>query len=319
MTKELQNKSMMEELQNKKMIKDMENKSINKDSQEKDLIEPLQEKPRQRFLVLDTSTAVMAAAVMEERSLLEERNERAERNHSVHVVPVMEQLLAASSTEPGQLSGIAVGIGPGSYTGIRIAVTAAKTLAWAWDIPVAGVSSLQAIAWGGWHSGLAAKAMAAADDAAAGACGTPSADQGGTSAAPVHWIVPLVDARRGQAYTALFASAGGDAPRRLAPDAIRQMDGWLDELAARIAEAVPEERPAAVWIVGETGQHAEAAAALRCPAGTALQLVPYELEGRWIGRLGAEALLAGQRDDVHALVPNYTQLSEAEANLLRKG
>lgn len=319
MTKELQNKSVMEELQNKKMIKDMENKSIIKDSQEKDLIEPLQEKPRQRFLVLDTSTAVMAAAVMEERSLLEERNERAERNHSVHVVPVMEQLLAASSTEPGQLSGIAVGIGPGSYTGIRIAVTAAKTLAWAWDIPVAGVSSLQAIAWGGWHSGLAAKAMAAADDTAAGSGGTPSADQGGTSAAPVHWIVPLVDARRGQAYTALFASAGGDAPRRLAPDAIRQMDGWLEELAARIAEAAPEERPAAVWIVGETGQHAEAAAALRCPAGTALQLVPYELEGRWIGRLGAEALLAGQRDDVHALVPNYTQLSEAEANLLRKG
>ncbi|WP_434756720.1 tRNA (adenosine(37)-N6)-threonylcarbamoyltransferase complex dimerization subunit type 1 TsaB [Paenibacillus amylolyticus] len=261
----------------------------------------------------------MAAAVMEGRSLLEERNERAERNHSVHVVPVMEQLLAASSTEPGQLDGIAVGIGPGSYTGIRIAVTASKTLAWAWDIPVAGVSSLQALAWGGWHSGLAAKAQAAADDAAAGAGGTPSADQGGTSAAPVHWIVPLVDARRGQAYTALFASAGSDTPSRLAPDAIRQMDGWLEELAARLAEAAPEERPAAVWIVGETGQHAAAAAELRCPAGTALQLVPYELEGRWIGRLGAEALLAGQRDDVHALVPNYTQLSEAEANLLRKG
>ena len=81
-------------------------------------------------------------------------NERAERNHSVHVVPVMEQLLAASNTQPGQLDGIAVGVGPGSYTGIRIAVTAAKTLAWAWDIPVAGVSSLQAIAWGVCHCNL---------------------------------------------------------------------------------------------------------------------------------------------------------------------
>lgn len=283
------------------------------------MMEDLQKEPRQRFLALDTSTAVMAAAMMEGHALLEERNERAERNHSVHVVPVMEQLLAASSTQPGQLDGIAVGIGPGSYTGIRIAVTAAKTLAWAWDIPVAGVSSLQAIAWGGWHSGLAAKAEAAAEDAAAGAGGTPSADQGSTGAAPVHWIVPLVDARRGQACTALFASAGSDAPRRLAPDAIRKMDGWLEALAARMAEAAPEERPAAVWFVGETGPHAAAAAELRCPAGTALQLVPYELEGRWVGRLGAAALLAGQRDDVHALVPNYTQLSEAEANLLRKG
>ncbi|WP_275670031.1 tRNA (adenosine(37)-N6)-threonylcarbamoyltransferase complex dimerization subunit type 1 TsaB [Paenibacillus amylolyticus] len=310
---------MIQGLGNEGKIKGLGKEGTIKGLGNNETIEELQEKPRQRFLVLDTSTAVMAAAVMEERSLLEERNERAERNHSVHVVPVMEQLLAASSTKPGQLDGIAVGIGPGSYTGIRIAVTAAKTLAWAWDIPVAGVSSLQALAWGGWHSGLAAKAQAAADDAAAGAGGTPSADQGGTGAASVHWIVPLVDARRGQAYTALFASAGGDAPRRLAPDAIRQVNGWLEELAARLTEAAPEERPAAVWIVGETGQHAAAAAELRCPAGTALQLVPYELEGRWIGRLGAEALLAGQRDDVHALVPNYTQLSEAEANLLRKG
>lgn len=283
------------------------------------MMEDLQKKPRQRFLVLDTSTAVMAASVMENHRLLEERNERAERNHSVHVVPVMEQLLAASGTQPGQLDGIAVGIGPGSYTGIRIAVTAAKTLAWAWDIPVAGVSSLQARAWGGWHHGLAAKAEAAAEEpAAAGAGGTPSADEGSQSAAPVHWIVPLVDARRGQAYTALFASAGSDAPRRLEPDAIRKMDGWLEALAARIAEAAPEERPAAVWLVGDAAP-VEAAAALRCPADTALQLIPYELEGRWVGRLGAAALLAGQRDDVHALVPNYTQLAEAEANLLRKG
>lgn len=217
------------------------------------MMEDLQKEPRQRFLALDTSTAVMAAAMMEDHALLEERNERAERNHSVHVVPVMEQPLAASSTQPGQLDGIAVGVGPGSYTGIRIAVTAAKTLAWAWDIPVAGVSSLQALAWGGWHSGLAAKAEGAAEDAAAGAGGTPSADQGSTGAAPVHWIVPLVDARRGQACTALFASAGSDAPRRLAPDAIRKMDGWLEALAARMAEAAPEERPALVWFVGETG------------------------------------------------------------------
>ena len=186
--------------------------------------------------------------------------------------------------------------------------------------PVAGVSSLQAMAWGGWHRGLAAKA-AADEPAAAGAGGTPSADQGGTGAAPVHWIVPLVDARRGQAYTALFASAGSDAPRRLAPDAIRMMDGWLEALAARMAEAAPEERPAAVWIVGETGPHAAAAAELRCPAGTALQLVPYELEGRWIGRLGAEALL-GQRDDACAgaeLHPAGRGGSQSTAQRLKEG
>lgn len=247
------------------------------------MMEDLQKKPRQRFLALDTSTAVMAASVMEDHTLLEERNERAERNHSVHVVPVMEQLLAASGTQPGQLDGIAVGIGPGSYTGIRIAVTAAKTLAWAWDIPVAGVSSLQAMAWGGWHHGLAAKAEAAAEEpAAAGAGGTPSADEGSQSAAPIHWIVPLVDARRGQAYTALFASAGSDAPRRLEPDAIRKMDGWLEALAARIAEAAPEEL-AAVWLVGDAVQ---LRLRLRCAAQQIRRSSSFHMSWKAVGSGG---------------------------------
>ncbi|EHS58013.1 hypothetical protein WG8_1272, partial [Paenibacillus sp. Aloe-11] len=77
-----------------------------------------------------------------------------------------------------------------------------------------------------------------------------------------------------------------------------------------------EERPAAIWLVGETAIHAEAAEGLR--AWCELRIVPYELEGRWVGRLGADKLLRQEHDELHTLVPNYTQLAEAEANLLRQ-
>lgn len=105
-------------------------------------------KPRERFLTLDTATTVMAAALMNGRELLGESNVYGERNHSVHVISELERLLNEEGLTRDDVDGIAVGVGPGSYTGIRIAVTAAKTLAWAWGVPVTSISTLHALAWG---------------------------------------------------------------------------------------------------------------------------------------------------------------------------
>ncbi|MFH0071242.1 tRNA (adenosine(37)-N6)-threonylcarbamoyltransferase complex dimerization subunit type 1 TsaB, partial [Peribacillus sp. NPDC056705] len=209
------------------------------------------------------------------------------------------QALEKADMTVGDVDGIAVGVGPGSYTGIRIAVTTAKTLAWAQNIPVLGVSSLHALAWGGLQSGWS--------DA--------SPKQG------IHWVIPLLDARRGQVYTALFAADASDEqrePQRLEPDAIRLMHTWTESLIERMSQLPGEQRPAAIWFVGETEIHAETARRLEHLCPNMLHIHPYSLEGRWMGYLGAKRLLAGETDDTHTLVPNYTQLSEAEANLLRK-
>ena len=267
-------------------------------------------KPRQRFLALDTSTASLAVAVMEQESLLREINASGERNHSVHMHPVIARAVEEAGMGMRDLDGIAVGVGPGSYTGVRMAVTAAKTLSWANKIPVAGVSSLHALAWGGLEDGLRH------------ADGT--AEQGQESGAEqkteVHWVIPLLDARRGQVYTALFSRDGrkDEAPDRLAPDAIRLMEGWVDALAERLHHMEPEKRPSAIWFTGDVAVHAKAAERLAEAYNGRLTIRPYELEGRWVGRLGAGRLLRGENDEAHDLVPNYTQLSEAEANLLRK-
>ncbi|URJ46677.1 tRNA (adenosine(37)-N6)-threonylcarbamoyltransferase complex dimerization subunit type 1 TsaB [Paenibacillus polymyxa] len=266
--------------------------------------------PRERFLTLDTATTVMAAALMNGRELLGESNVYGERNHSVHVITELERLLNEEGLTRDDVDGIAVGVGPGSYTGIRIAVTAAKTLAWAWGVPVTSISTLHALAWGGWNRGIEMKGQEDKNE---------SVHNGSSGAQAADWIVPVLDARRGQVYTGLFGVNTVDdveSPQRLEPDAIRLMTAWTDDLLQRLEALPSEERPPVIWLVGETAVHAETAERLR--AWSELRIVPYELEGRWVGRLGADKLLRHEHDELHTLVPNYTQLAEAEANLLRQ-
>ncbi|AJE50607.1 tRNA (adenosine(37)-N6)-threonylcarbamoyltransferase complex dimerization subunit type 1 TsaB [Paenibacillus polymyxa] len=268
------------------------------------------EKPRERFLTLDTATTVMAAALMNGKELLGESNVFGERNHSVHVITELERLLSEAGLTRDDVDGLAVGVGPGSYTGIRIAVTAAKTLAWAWGVPVTSISTLHALAWGGWNRGIELKGQEGKHESV-------NNDLPGAQAAD--WIVPVLDARRGQVYTGLFAAntvKDIGSPQRLEPDAIRLMTAWTDDLLQRLEALPAEERPAVIWLVGETAVHAETAERLR--AWSELRIVPYELEGKWVGRLGADKLLRQEYDELHTLVPNYTQLAEAEANLLRQ-
>ncbi|GIO63454.1 tRNA (adenosine(37)-N6)-threonylcarbamoyltransferase complex dimerization subunit type 1 TsaB [Paenibacillus cineris] len=250
--------------------------------------------PLRRFLALDTSTACLALAVMENDRVLHTIEASGERNHSVHLLPLIQKGLREAGVEASQVDGVAVGVGPGSYTGTRIAVTAAKTLAWAWNVPVAGISSLHALAW----SGLMA--------------GPDSQAPGGTS-----WVIPLVDARRGQAYTALFAAGQAGIPQRKKDDAIRLMQPWVGELEQLLLSMPEEEWPAAVHFVGEIGNHQESALRLHSMLGDRLHLTSCDMKGEPVGKLGADRLLRGERDELHALVPNYTQLAEAE-KLLRK-
>ncbi|MNK32236.1 tRNA threonylcarbamoyladenosine biosynthesis protein TsaB [compost metagenome] len=268
-------------------------------------------------LTFDSSTASLAVAAMDGGRLLAERNITAERNHSVHLITAIEEVLAAANLTKSQLGGIGTGIGPGSYTGIRIAVTTAKTLAWSMGLPVAGISSLAALGLGGWATGTGqppeafeAAAVRRSEEPAAG-------EQAAAGGPPAEWIIPLMDARRGQVYTALFEAAPGELPRRLAPDGIRLMERWVTALAGRLEALAPEARPSAVWFTGETELHGAAAEALRPLLGGRLETRPYVLQGVWAGLLGADRLLRGESDEVHSLVPNYTQLAEAEANLLR--
>ncbi|MFD1954153.1 tRNA (adenosine(37)-N6)-threonylcarbamoyltransferase complex dimerization subunit type 1 TsaB [Paenibacillus thailandensis] len=250
------------------------------------------------ILAFDTSTACLAGAVWDGNKVLSEVQSHAERNHSVQIVTKLQELLKESGVNREELAGIAVGKGPGSYTGVRIAVSAAKTLAWAWRLPLVGVSSLEAIAFGALHRGEAAS-LAGADGH--------------------DWVLPIMDARRGQVYTGHYAHSAASGWTCCVPDGIRLMRDWVDEIAAKAAEA--EGLVRTIRIAGDLSQHEGEAVRLKelcAPSGVQVELQPYDMEGRWLARLAYDRLSAGESDDVHTFVPNYTQLVEAEAKLLAK-
>jgi tRNA threonylcarbamoyladenosine biosynthesis protein TsaB len=125
-----------------------------------------------KALAIDTTNNVLGIAIVDEEKVIGEYITNLKKNHSVRAMPAIERLLNDCDLNPKQIDKIVVASGPGSYTGVRIGVSIAKTMAWSLQIPIVGVSSLEALAANGrFFSGF---------------------------------ISPIFDARRGQVYTGLY-------------------------------------------------------------------------------------------------------------------
>ncbi|MEG1390725.1 MAG: tRNA (adenosine(37)-N6)-threonylcarbamoyltransferase complex dimerization subunit type 1 TsaB [Angelakisella sp.] len=138
-----------------------------------------------KILALEASSAAGSAAVCEEDKVIGESFLHTAKTHSQTLLPMTEQLLCACDTTLSQLDFLAVTVGPGSFTGLRIAIAAVKGMAMGADKPCVGVSMLEALAYNlRGFEGIGAAVM---------------------------------DARCEQVYTALFALEDGKV-RRLTPD-----------------------------------------------------------------------------------------------------
>lgn len=126
-----------------------------------------------KILSIDTSNYALGIGLLDENQVMGEYISNIKKNHSVRVMPAIQTIMNECGVKPADLTKIVVAKGPGSYTGVRIGVTIAKTLAWTLKIPLTGVSSLEV---------LAASAGRHFDG----------------------YISPLFDARRGQVYTGLY-------------------------------------------------------------------------------------------------------------------
>ena len=156
------------------------------------------------ILAFETSAKAASVAVMEGNKLLAESYQNTGLTHSQTLMVMAEDALKQCGKAPTDVEAVAVAAGPGSFTGVRIGVAAAKGFAWGKEIPCHGVSTLEAMAL---HLGVF---------------------QG--------YVCPVMDARRSQVYNALFYVNHGEI-RRVTPDraiALAELGGELKKLAEPI-------------------------------------------------------------------------------------
>ncbi len=137
------------------------------------------------ILAFETSAKAASVALLQGNKLLAESYQNTGLTHSQTLTVMAQDLIRSCGYTPQDIQAVAVAAGPGSFTGVRIGVAAAKGFAWGAQIPCYGVSTLEAMALQlGVHSGT---------------------------------VVAVMDARRSQVYTATFHADGG-VLRRITPD-----------------------------------------------------------------------------------------------------
>ncbi len=117
------------------------------------------------LVALDTSTRYAGLALYDEGGLLGEMNWLSGASHTVQLLPTLERLLGLLGREARELRAVGVALGPGSFNGLRVALSAAKGLCLALGIPLLGVGTLAATAY---PHALAAEQICALIDAGRG-------------------------------------------------------------------------------------------------------------------------------------------------------
>lgn len=115
-----------------------------------------------RILAIDTATEACSAALWQDGQVLT-RYQVAPRGHTELILPMVAELLAESELKLSELDALAFGRGPGSFTGVRITLGIAQGLAFGGDLPLLGVSNLQALAQGAYRLTKAERVVAAID------------------------------------------------------------------------------------------------------------------------------------------------------------
>jgi len=97
------------------------------------------------ILGIETSTRAAGVALVSDEKIIAEISQESKMFHSENLLPQIEQVLKIANVE--KVDAVAVSIGPGSFTGLRIGLAAAKALAYAWQIKIIGVPTLHALAY----------------------------------------------------------------------------------------------------------------------------------------------------------------------------
>ncbi|TVR75009.1 MAG: tRNA (adenosine(37)-N6)-threonylcarbamoyltransferase complex dimerization subunit type 1 TsaB [Marinilabiliales bacterium] len=192
-------------------------------------------------LNIETSTNVCSASLSAGKEIIAARESHTGRSHASLLTVFIDELMRESDTGYGDLAAVAVSMGPGSYTGLRIGVSAAKGICYGAGVPLLAVDTLRLMAMmaiKGWQSGndtgptttvtngrKTEAATSRKTDNATGNDTGPTIDN--ATGRDTVLLCPMIDARRMEVYTALYDAYG----RQVAPTGAHIIDReWFDTL-----------------------------------------------------------------------------------------
>ncbi|MBR4760641.1 MAG: tRNA (adenosine(37)-N6)-threonylcarbamoyltransferase complex dimerization subunit type 1 TsaB [Lachnospiraceae bacterium] len=231
-----------------------------------------------KLAAIESSGLVASVAILSDGVLLAEYSVDYKKTHSQTLLPMFEEIVQMTETDPKSLDAIAISAGPGSFTGLRIGSATAKGLGLALDIPLVEVPTLQAMAYQAYgFAGL---------------------------------VCPMMDARRGQVYTGLYGFDKEGFPTEV----VSQQVCGCEEMIARINEA--GERVLLMG-EGSDVYRQKIEEGLSVPFAFAPPHMARQRAGA-VASLGAGLFAQGKviSSDQHA--PVYLRLSQAERELKEK-
>lgn len=217
------------------------------------------------ILCIETGTDICSVGIARDGELVSLRESAEGRDHAKHVGVFVDELLRETGIAPDELDAVAVGMGPGSYTGLRIGVSFAKGLCYGLQIPLVAIGSLDALA------------EVAIEDNEAGILDIEAWDEA--------LLCPMVDARRMEVYTRLYNAKGEP-----------QSDVKAEIIDANSFADVRKERLLIIF-----GNGAAKCREVLSDA-TYINVAP---SARGLARLAEQRLQAGQTEDIAYFEPFY--------------
>ena len=228
-----------------------------------------------KIFACDSTAKTASVALCEDNILLAEFTQNGGNTHSETLLPMTEVLLNSMKTDIDEIDIFAVSEGPGSFTGVRIGAATVKGFAHRKDMPCIGVSTLEALATN----------LAFGENKI---------------------IIPVMDARRGQFYTAKFAFTDGELIR-LCDDMAQSFDDFLEEvreLGSKV-HLCGDGYSAGRKLLGDEYSY-ETPEKLRYQSAYSVAQIAYK------------KYLDGDRTSAEELRPTYLRLPQAERDRLEK-
>lgn len=232
-----------------------------------------------KILSIDTTAMLGSVAVLNDKRIIAQEEQGECGTHSRRLFKSIEHLLSLADWKFEDIEAIVVAVGPGSFTGLRIGLAAAKGMALAGGLPIRGVSSLESLALNG-------------------------ANFSGT-------VVPLIDARRGEIYAAAYRAGPNGKLSRVLKKCVLPPDKLIRKLKNIKGELLLVGDGAI-----EYGERISEAFGKRARVAFGSALLPQAANAAWLALPG---LMSGRSDDIAALVPDYVRHSDAEIGFKGRG